>query len=341
MGEGKRDGKQGRPGAIVKRSTSITWDELRVGLLVLAAVGTLLLAIYKLGETSNLFTKRYTLYVFLANARGISRGGSVTVDGVVAGTITDVRFLPVDNDTTRNLRLSLSIDRRLQPQVRADSRAELRALGLLGDKILDISSGTPRYNMLQPGDTIPVVPSIDVDDVIAEASVVVQDLVQLTGDLKSITGGIVHGDGTMGQLVTNRSLYDQLTGTLTRVDALLARFENPRGTVGRLVDDPQLYNALLATVSGVDSVLGQLTRRQGTAGRLLYDDTLYTRLLATVTGTDSFLRQLNGGRGAAGKLLRDEHLYDQLTQAISSLNAILLDVKQNPRRYTRGMVKVF
>lgn len=325
----------------MKRSTGVTWDELRVGLLVLAALGTLVLAIYKLGEASNLFTRRYTLYVFLPNARGINRGASVTIDGVVAGTVEDVRFLPVGNDTTRNLRLSLSIDRRLQPQVRADSRASLRSLGLLGDKILDINSGTPRYNMLEPGDTVPVIPTIDVDDVLAQASIVVQDLVLLTADLKSITGGIVHGDGTMGQLVTNRSLYDQLTGTLARVDAVLGRFENPRGTVGRLIDDPQLYTSLVAAVSGVDSVLGQLTRRQGTVGRLLYDDTLYTHLLATATGADSLIHQLNSGQGTAGKLVQDQQLYDQLTHAITSLNEILLDIKQNPRKYTRGMVKVF
>jgi phospholipid/cholesterol/gamma-HCH transport system substrate-binding protein len=325
----------------VRRSVGITWDELRVGLLVLVAAGTLLLATYKLGETSNLFTKRYTLYVFLANARGVSRGGSVTIDGVVAGTINDVRFLPVSSDTTRNLRLSLSIDRKLQPQVRADSRASLRSLGLLGDKVLDISSGTPRYNMLQAGDTIPVVPSVDVDDVIAQASSVVQDLVQLTGDIKSITGGIVRGDGTMGQLVTNRSLYDQLTGTLTRVNDLLGRFQNPHGTVGRLIDDPALYTSLVAAIAGVDSVIGHLNRRQGTVGHLLYDDTLYAHLLSTTDGADSLLRRLNSGQGSVGKMLRDQELYDQLTRAITSLNGVLLDMKQNPGRYTHGMVRVF
>ena len=159
----------------------------------------------------------------------------------------------------------------------------------MGDKILDISSGYAALHTSAPGDAVPVTPTVDVDDVIAQASTIVQDLVQLTADLKSITGGIVHGDGTMGQLVTNRSLYDQLTGTLSRVDAVLARFENPHGTVGRLIDDPQLYTSLVAAVSGVDSVLGQLTRRQGTVGRLLYDDTLYTHLVATATGADSLI----------------------------------------------------
>src|SRR5689334_23586127 len=63
--------------------------------------------------------------------------------GQFAGTIKSIEFLPVDNDTTRNLRLRLAIDASLRDQVRADSKAKVRTLGLLGDKVIDISIGTP------------------------------------------------------------------------------------------------------------------------------------------------------------------------------------------------------
>ena len=45
--------------------------------------------------------------------------------------------------------------------------------------------------------------------------------------------------------------------------------------------------------------------------------------------------------GEFGKMLRDEQLYEQLTKTITDLNAILADVRQNPRKYTKGMIKVF
>lgn len=325
----------------MKRSIGITWDQLRVALVILLALVTLTFSIYKLGEAANLFTHRYQLHVFLANARGLTRGGSVTIDGVVAGTVEKIRFLPVGADTTRKLELTLSIDQRLQDQVRGDSHASVKSLGLLGDKILDITSGTPRYNILQPGDTVRVMPVVDVDDVIAQAAIVVRDAVQLTGDLKSITGGIVRGDGTMGQLVTNRSLYNRLTGTLSNVDALLARLDSPNGTVGRLIDDPALYNNLTTAVASLDSLMHRINDPHGTVGRMLSDDTLYTHLAGAAGGADSLMRALNSGQGSAGKLLRDQQLYDQLTKAVATLNAVLADVKQNPRRYTRGLVRVF
>lgn len=325
----------------MKRSIGVTWDQLRVGVVVLIALSVLVISIFKMGEAANLFTKRYQLYVFLSNARGITRGGSVTINGVVAGTIDEISFLPVGTDTARNLKLKLSIDQRLQNQVRADSRASVKSMGVLGDKVLDISSGTPRYDALQSNDTLRVTPTIDMDDVIGEASIVVQDAVELTRDLKVISGGIVRGDGTMGQLVTNRSLYDRLTGTLSRMDALLGRLDNPHGTVGKLIDDPALYNNLTAAVAGLDSVLAQVNNHQGTLGKLLYDDTLYSHLVGVAGGADSLMHQLNDGDGSAARLLRDRQLYDQLSKAVATLNAVLADVKQNPRRYTRGLVRVF
>jgi phospholipid/cholesterol/gamma-HCH transport system substrate-binding protein len=79
----------------------------------------------------------------------------------------------------------------------------------------------------------------------------------------------------------------------------------------------------------------------GTFGKLLADDTLYTHLVNITMGADSLVQQLNRGNGFAAKMLKDEQLYEQLTKTITDLNAILADVRQNPRKYTKGMIKVF
>jgi phospholipid/cholesterol/gamma-HCH transport system substrate-binding protein len=94
-------------------------------------------------------------------------------------------------------------------------------------------------------------------------------------------------------------------------------------------------------VAGLDSALGQVNSRQGTLGKLLYDDTLYSHLVGVAGSADSVMHQLNDGQGTASRLLRDRQLYDQLTKAVTTLNAVLADVRQNPRRYTRGLVRVF
>jgi hypothetical protein len=253
----------------MKRSAMITWDQLRVALVILAAIGIMALAAYKLGQAANLFTRRYELIVFLPAANGLRPGGSVTLAGQLVGTVKEIQFLPVDFDTTRNLRIVARIDRSLREQIRRDSEARLRTMGLLGDKVLDISPGTPNFAVLAEGDTLKAALSLDYDAVIEKAAGAVDDMVVLTRDLRTITGGLAKGQGTMGQLLTNRAMYDQLTGAMTRANALFASLQNPNGTFGRILNDPTLYTRLSSTVTSLDSTLRMVQSSEGSMGRLL------------------------------------------------------------------------
>jgi len=129
----------------MKRSSFITWDQLKVGVLVLVALIILAFAIVKLGQAGNLFGKRYRLVSYVSNASGLRVGGPVTVAGQLAGSIKEIKFLPPDADTSRNLQLVIEINQSIRDQVRQDSRAKINAMGLLGDKVYDVSVGTPRY----------------------------------------------------------------------------------------------------------------------------------------------------------------------------------------------------
>jgi phospholipid/cholesterol/gamma-HCH transport system substrate-binding protein len=325
----------------MKRGTLITWEQLKVGGMIVVALAILTVAVFKLGEAANLFTKRYTLVALLPSANGLRVGGSVTVAGQLAGTVSAIDFLAPDADTSRNLRVEVQIDQALQQQVREDSRARIRTLGLLGDKIVDISPGTPRYSVLPANDTIQVEPALDYETVLLQASGAVTDMVQLTRDLRGITGGLARGEGTVGQLLTNRSLYDELNGTLTRTNALVTRLQAPNGSIGKLLDDPALYQNLNGMISSVDTLVRQMRAENGTLGRILRDDSLYTNLVGITRGADSLVKQLTRGEGFAAKMLKDEVLYEQLTKTITDLNAILEDVRKNPKKYTKGIISVF
>jgi len=325
----------------MKRSSFITWDQLKVGGLIAAALVVLAVAVYRLGQAANLFSRRYELIAFLQNANGLRPGGVVYVAGQFAGTIKSIEFLPVDNDTTRNLRVRMAIDHVLQEQVRSDSKAKIRTLGLLGDKVIDISIGTPRYSALRSGDTIAVAPSLDYEAVLAQAAGAVSDMVDLTHDLRQITSSVVEGKGTIGQLLTNRALYDQFVGTMGRANAMLARVENPHGTFARLLDDPTLYNRFVSVVTSADSLVVALNDKNGTIGKLLRDDTLYTHIVGMAIAGDSLMKTLSNGQGFAGRLLNDPALYDRINKLTTDLGAVLEDVRKDPRRYTRGVICVF
>jgi phospholipid/cholesterol/gamma-HCH transport system substrate-binding protein len=277
----------------------------------------------------------------LPSAEGLREGGSVTLAGQLVGRVDRIDFLPPDRDSVHNLRLRLAIDRSLQSQVREDSRARLRTQGLLGDRLVDISPGTPAAPVLPEGDTIPAEPSADYEQVLSEASQVVHGLSQLTDELRGITHGLLDGEGTAGQLLTSRTLYDQLAGALQRTSTLLARVEHGDGTLGRMLTDTVVYARLASTTAALDTIVRRIANREGTLGKLIADDTLYDRLARISTSADSMVKMVAAGQGTLGRLISDQALYDQLTKTVADLNAVLQDLQRNPRKYTKGMVKLF
>ena len=329
----------------MRRSAVITWDQLKVGAVILVALVVIAIAILKLGESAHLFTKRYTLVSFVPNTAGLRVGGQVTVAGQLAGSVKSIEFLPVDADTTRNLRVIIEVDRAVQQQVRRDSQAKLKTLGLLGDKVFDISPGTPRFTALSDGDTLRLGEALDYEAVLVQASGALDQVVSLTGSLQKVANGVVAGEGTVGQLLTNRQLFDNLNSTLATTNTLMARLQNPRGTVGQLLNDPTLYNNLNRVLGSADTLVAQLGSGigagNGTLGKLLTDEQLYNRLVSAVSGMDTLVTAMNAGNGTVRKLFTDDQLYTQLLQSVTNLNQVLTDVRGNPGRYTRGLIRVF
>jgi phospholipid/cholesterol/gamma-HCH transport system substrate-binding protein len=91
----------------------------------------------------------------------------------------------------------------------------------------------------------------------------------------------------------------------------------------------------------MDSLVTQLGSNDGTLGRLMRDDTLYTRVVGVVSATDSLIRSARSGDGLVPKLLSDQQLYDQLNKTLTDLNAMLEDMRRNPQKYFKGIIKVF
>lgn len=325
----------------MRRPTFLTWDQLKVGTLIVASMVALIAAVVKLGQAANLFGSRYELITYLPNANGLLVGGSVQVAGQLAGTVQAIEFLPVDDDTLRNLKVIMQVNERMKAQIRVDSKVRLKSLGLLGDKVLDIKPGTPRYPEVREGAVLALEPSVELDQVLSRATVVVDTIVALAADMRKLTQGLVRGEGTAGQLLTNRALYDNLNNTLGRAQQLLTGLQNPNGTLGRMLNDPTLYRSLTSTVAGVDSLVLQLNNPNGSIGKLLRDDSLYVSVVGVALSADSLLKAMSAPTGTVGKLLSDQQLYDQLVKLVADLSGVLADVRANPGRYMKGVVKVF
>jgi len=319
----------------VRRGAAVTWEQVRVGLLILVALIVLSLGVFMIGDTGHVFGQRYRLVTLVRSASGLVPGAAVQLAGQTVGQVDDIRLIPPDRRQGRRdaVAIWLAINVEVQDQIRADSRAQVRTQGLLGDRLIDIRPGTSEARVLQPGDTLASAASLDYDALLAEGAEAVGDLTDVARNLSALTRGLLDGAGTLGRLVVDEALYDHMVRLVEGLDTLIASAATPRGNLMRMLRDDTLYMAARSAVARFDTLTRSIMEGDGTLGQLVQSDSLYRELTSTVSHADSLLAGLLAGQGSAGRLIEDPELYEELLRTLVELNSILEDVRGDPSRY--------
>lgn len=326
----------------MRRSARVTWDQVRVGVFLLIGLFLLAVGVFLVGDTGHVFGERYRLVTLMRSAAGLVPGAAVQVAGQSAGQVERIEFIAPERrpPSGEAVAVWLAVDREVQALVRADSRARLRTQGLLGDRLIDIEPGSAEAAILQPGDTLRSLEALDYQEALDQASAAVTALTELVRNLTEVTGGMLEGEGSLGQLVVDDALYRRLTSLGGTLDRFLDRATSGEGFLGRLLEDDDLYDRLAAATASLDSLTSAVTSGEGTLGRLVRSDSLYRVLTDVATRSDSILQLVQGGGGALGRLVTEDEAYEALLKTLVDLNAILEDVRSDPRKYIPP-VKVF
>ena len=313
----------------------MTWEQVRVGIFLIIALALGATAIVLIGRTGNVFGERYQLVTLVRSAAGLVPGAEVQLAGQAVGQVDRVALILPENrpEGGQAVALWLEVNVAVQAQIREDSRAQVRTQGLLGDRLIDIRPGSAEARILQDGDTLQAASSVDFDALIAEGSEAVGDLVEITSNLAELTRGVLEGEGTIGQLVTDAALYDRMVSLAGSMDTLLSAAADSDGPVMRMLEDDSLYLSIRSTLTSLDSLAAGVARGEGSLGRMLTTDTLYSALLGSVARTDSLLASLESGDGAMGRLFTDPALYEELLKTVVDFGALLEAVREEPDRY--------
>lgn len=332
------------------RRQTFEWRQARVAALIMAGVLLLVYGVIRVGAIFDVFAKRYELLTLVPSALGLREGAPVTLAGQRIGQVSEIKFIPVRAKRDHNnLVVRIAISEKVRDQVRTDSRAFLRTEGLLGDKFVDIEPGSARARVLRAGDTLVTGPSVDMDQVIAQAAAALDQAGSIVTDLRTITAGVARGQGTIGKFLADDQLYNRMVGASAQLEGTLAQINRADGTFGRLIRDPALYGRIQGMVGRVDSIGGLILAGNGSLGRLLRDDQLFRSLAGTTARADSavgglaaMLERFRTGQGSLQKLMTDPELYDQFLKAVVDLQTLLNDVRREPGRYKPNInVKVF
>jgi phospholipid/cholesterol/gamma-HCH transport system substrate-binding protein len=313
---------------------------LRVGLLVLGATLVLMAALFLIGQQNRLFASKNRYFFTATSVAGLNEGAPVRLNGVTAGLVEKIT-LPEDVHK-QLLTIRISIERQYEERIRLDSTARIRTLGLLGDKYVDVTSGSPKAPMIPPGGAITTAPDTDVDKLIASGGDVVDNMVRISYSLARVLERIDRGEGLVGQLTSpgSEKLRDRLDATLASAQRLIDAAEHGNGPLGRLVSDEKLGNQLASAVARLDTLMAAANRDDNLVGTLLKNPQTradFDATLAEAKQAAASLRQwtaaVEKNDSVANRLLTDEGMGQRVG---SDLESIVHDLSSVAAKLDRG-----
>ena len=194
-------------------------QSIRVGAFLLVTFAILGTFVFLVGSIESRFESKYQLKAEFQNVAGLNEGADVRVGGIRRGTVGRIQ-LPKRPDEKVTVTMSLAKD--TLDVVKQDSVASIKSEGLLGDKYVEVSFGSPEAGPVKGGDLIASEPALDISDLIAKtnqlldsAHQTLENLQGVTANASAIAAKVNQGKGTVGALINDKSMYRQATAGAT------------------------------------------------------------------------------------------------------------------------------
>ena len=287
----------------------------RVGLFFLLGLALTWVTFETLSGGQILKDKGYTLIAGFETLKALKPGDEVRMAGVKIGEVHHTRL------AGRRAEAILRIDSNVK--IKSDAVATIAMQGLIGTNSISVDLGSAAAPDLQPGAEIRTRESADLNTVMSQIGELGRKLEGALGNL----GTALSGDGKspgivqkVDQLVTeNRENIQKTTANLADITGKVNKGE---GTLGRLINDPKLHDELVTTLADIkkgaadaknfmanaQSIIDQVKAGKGTLGTLVFDQKAGDDIKATIATLRDVSDKISKGEGTLGKLLNDDSM---------------------------------
>jgi phospholipid/cholesterol/gamma-HCH transport system substrate-binding protein len=208
---------------------------IRLGAFILVSLIAFGVMVFLVGDKQFLFSRTYSISAPFENVAGLDEGAPVRAGGVRIGAVKRIRLPHKPGD---KIMVEMDLEHSTRDVIKKDSIASIETEGLLGAKYVAVSFGSQEAEQVADGDTIESRPPLDYADVAKKASemletakeaidsskVAIGNINEASDDMKSITGKIDGGQGTIGALVNDQAVYHNLNATVAQAMAGVTSF---------------------------------------------------------------------------------------------------------------------
>jgi len=259
--------------------------KVRLGLFVVGGLALFVLAIFIIGKQKNLFNPVFKLTTTFLNVSGLQVGNNIRFSGINVGTVDNISIV---NDST--VKVDMMIRQEIKQFIKSDCVVAIGSEGLIGDRLLIITQGSPDAPLASKGQQLESVEPVETDAIIASLQVTAGHVEVITKELALVMLKVNTGRGTLGRLIHDSIIAQNINNTV-------ANFQS---------SSKQLDNMMLSTKNDISEIM---TSFQATAGNA----EVSTQQL------EDIMVKLNTGTGTMSRLINDTITSKNVDETILNL----------------------
>jgi phospholipid/cholesterol/gamma-HCH transport system substrate-binding protein len=321
--------------------------ETVVGIFVVASMAALLAMILIVAQQEGLFNEYVTYRTIFKNVSGLKSGSEVHLAGVTVGNVLTTAINPEGN-----IVVTFQVLKKYSERIREDSRSTIGFMGLLGDKSLDLTSGSLKKAAIPPNGLVTAVEPLDITQLLARAAPTLEELQKVISNLVSLTDALAQpgsdtktilsevrdivtkintGKGSLGKLVNEPGLYQDVASAMAQVRKFVDGLEKGKGVVGTLLNDPAFKDQAVKTMAEMQATFANLNKTTADVKDAA------ARLPDMAKKLESFVTNLErAGKGLPGLVTEGQTLFGDADQAAKAAKQLwpLRNYVPQPQEHT-------
>lgn len=292
-------------------------EKFKLGIFVIIGLVLFVTAVYFIGNKKNMFGKTTTISALFNNVNGLQLGNNVRYAGINIGTVTTIEML---NDTV--IKVEMSIENKILPHIKKDAIAAISSDGLVGNMIINIIPGKGISAPIQPNDIIQSFNKVRTEDMLKTLSVTNENAAILTSDLIKITKEISAGKGTVGLLLNDADVAQDLKETIHYLKMTSQGTTSSIENLNKIITSLNQKNNLIGVVndtmvaSKIKSIVINLEKSS-------------KKIDLVVDNLNTTIDNAKNGKGVINYLSNDPKLVQKIDSTMININEASIRLNQN------------
>lgn len=295
-----------------------TGEKLKLGFFTIIGLLVFIVAIYFIGSRQNMFAKTVIINTHFNNVNGLLIGNNVRYSGINVGTVKSITII---NDSIINV--GMAIGERMSKHIKKDAIATIGTDGLVGNMIVNIIPGKGNDHAIAAGDVIASYTKIGTNEMLNTLNVTNENAALLTAKLLDITNAITEGKGTLGMLINDTLVANDIKQTVNNIKLTSVKANQTMRHIDSIVDSIDFKESIAGTILN-DSIEAEKVKEIITNLNESSKD-----IKIVIANLNGILLNIKDGKGTINYLSNDEDFVRQLEEAIENINQGTKKFNQN------------